>query len=156
MQCDVFHGARSRERIAPNLYRRTTKSGRSSLRRCSVIRTVASERGVSTLAPRRAAIREARALLAQCDGGDRVVPADVTVRAFAVAEYLPLLDSLAAAGRRSARGVALDRDQWRLYVNPRSVSCALAPSRERTSPACSATSALVGWLSQRSPTRSKS
>jgi integrase len=41
-----------------------------------------------------------------------------TLRAFVEAEFLPLIDSLAAAGRRSEQGVRLDRDVWRLYLEP--------------------------------------
>jgi integrase len=66
----------------------------------------------------RAAIREARAVLAQRDSGDRVVPADVTLRGFVETECLPLLDSLEQAGRRSQHGVELDRNHWRLYLEP--------------------------------------
>jgi integrase len=43
---------------------------------------------------------------------------NATLRAFAEAAYLPLIESLAAAGRRSEQGVKLDRDYWRLYVAP--------------------------------------
>ena len=55
----------------------------------------------------RAAIREARILLATRDGGQRIARQAVTPTDFAEADYFPLLDSLASAGRRSARGVAL-------------------------------------------------
>jgi integrase len=46
------------------------------------------------------------------------VPAHVTLAAFAAAEYLPHVEGLAAAGRRSAKGVRLDRDTLRLYLLP--------------------------------------
>ena len=67
----------------------------------------------------RDALREARAILASRDGGDRIVAAKLSVREFAESEWLPLIDSLADAGRRSERGVALDRGSWTRYIEPR-------------------------------------
>jgi hypothetical protein len=47
----------------------------------------------------RAAIKEARAVLASRDGGERIVAANVTVDAFADQEHFPMLEGLVAAGR---------------------------------------------------------
>jgi integrase len=118
MQDEVSHGPTSRARVAPNVYRRQTKS--SEVVYEAMFRDVDGRQRARRLDARteKAAIREARALLAQRDGGDRVVALNATLRAFAESEYLPLIDSLAAAGRRSEQGVRLDRDYWRLYVEP--------------------------------------
>jgi integrase len=115
---ELFHGATSRKRIAPNVYRRQTKSGAIVFE--AVFRDVDGRQRFRKLEARseKAAVREARSLLAQRDGGDRVVSIDATLRVFVEAEFLPLIDSLAAAGRRSEQGVRLDRDVWRLYVEP--------------------------------------
>jgi hypothetical protein len=66
----------------------------------------------------RAALREARAILASRDQGERVVAAGLTIDQLAERDYFPMLDSLAAAGRRSERGVDDDRDRYRLHVKP--------------------------------------
>jgi integrase len=110
------HGPRSRERVAPNLYRRTTKSGDDVYE--VAFRDVDGKQRLRRLDARseRAAIREARTLLNGRDDGGRVVAANMTVTELADREYWPLLDGLAAAGRRSERGVALYRDHYRLYV----------------------------------------
>lgn len=114
----LSHGPTSRKRVAPNVYRRGTKSGELVYE--AMFRDVDGRQRARRLDARtdRAAIREARALLAQRDGGDRAVSVNATLRTFAEAEYLPLIDSLAAARRRSEQGVRLDRDYWRLYVEP--------------------------------------
>jgi hypothetical protein len=67
----------------------------------------------------RAAIREARAVLAQRDGGERVVAAELTLDEVAERDYFPMLESLAAAERRSIRTVEDERDRYRLHVKPR-------------------------------------
>jgi len=118
MREQVSHDSRRRERVAANVYRRRTKRG-------EVVYEV-QFRDVDGRTRRRrldghserAAIREARAILAGRDGGDRVVPVDVTLRAFWADEFLPLAESLAAAGRRAEQGVELDRSHWRLYIEP--------------------------------------
>jgi integrase len=118
MHEQVSHDSRRRERVAENVYRRTTKRG-------EIVYEVQfrdvdgrTRRRRLTACSERAAIKEARTVLAGRDGGERVVPADVTLRAFWAAEYLPLAESLATAGRRSEQGVELDRNHWRLYVEP--------------------------------------
>src|SRR6266511_1468932 len=67
----------------------------------------------------RAAIREARAILAGRDGGERVVPARLTLDEFARNEWFPLLESLVAAGRRSERHTDDIRGRYRIHVRPR-------------------------------------
>jgi integrase len=118
MQDEVFHGARSRERIAPNLYRRTTKTGEPVFE--VMFRDVDGRQRARRLeaTSERAARRETRAILAGRDRGDRVVAAEVTLARFWQEEYLPLAESLAAAGRRSERGVQLYAEVWRLYLEP--------------------------------------
>jgi integrase len=104
-----FHGSRSRERVAPNVYRRRTRSG--DTRYDAAFRDTDGRLRFRRLnaTSERAAIREARALLAQRDGGERVVAAGVTLAGFADSDYFPMLDGLVAAGRRSERG----RDRYR-------------------------------------------
>src|SRR5262245_20070862 len=118
MQDRVSHGARSRERIAPNVYRRTTKHGAAVFE--VMFRDVDGRQRARRLeaASERAAIREARAILAERDGGERIVAASVTVDDFAEREYFPMLDGLVAAGRRAERG--RDRYRWDYdrYVRP--------------------------------------
>src|SRR4051794_10941449 len=98
MQNESSHGARSRERIAPNLYRRRTKSG-DDVHDVS-FRDVDGRQRIRRLDARteRAAIREARTLLSGRDDGGRVVAADLTLAELASREYWPMLDGLAAAG----------------------------------------------------------
>ena len=74
--------ARSFERVAPNVYRRRLKSG--TVRYSVQFRDTDGRQRQCRLAAtsERDAIREARAILAERDGGDRVVPVAVTVRAF--------------------------------------------------------------------------
>jgi site-specific recombinase XerD len=118
MHEQVSHGARSRERIAPNVYRRTTKDG--VVRFEVMFRDVDGRQRARRLAAtsERAAIREARAILADRDGGERIVAAEITVDAFAEQEYFPTLEGLVAAGRRAERG--RDRYRWDYdrYVQP--------------------------------------
>jgi integrase len=118
MPDESSHGARSRERVAPNVWRRLTRGGETVFE--VKFRDVdgRSRRLTLDATTDRAAIREARKVLAGRDAGERQVADDVTVRGFAEAEWLPLIASLAAAGRRSEQGVRLDRDAWRLYVEP--------------------------------------
>src|SRR5262245_56954359 len=118
MQRESSHDSRRRERVAENVYRRRTKAGELVFE--VQFRDVDGRirRRVLDARSERAAIREARAILAQRDSGARVVPADVTVRGFVEAEYLPLLDSLEQAGRRSQHGAELDRKHWRLSLEP--------------------------------------
>jgi integrase len=118
MRKEVFHGARSRERVAPNLYRRTTKTGDAVFE--VMFRDADGRQRARRLdaTSERAARREVRAILAGRDGGDRVIAADVTLAGFWRDEYLPLAQSLAAAGRRSERGVQLYEEVWRRYVEP--------------------------------------
>ena len=109
MHDESSHGAGSRERVAQNVYRRRTKRGELVYevdvprRR----RPAAPARG-STRRNERAAIREARALLAQRDGGDRVVAADLTLRDFVERDYLP-----------TARGARRRRPPLRARRRPR-------------------------------------
>jgi integrase len=118
MHDEVSHGARTRERVAPNVYRRRTKGGEVVYE--AMFRDVDGRQRARRLKARseRAAVREARKLLAQRDGNERVTPADVTLSAFWADECLPLAESLAAAGRRSEQGVELDKTYWRLYIEP--------------------------------------
>jgi integrase len=114
MRDESLQASRRRERVAPNLYRRCTKDGRERFDAYfrdadQHLRTVALK-----ATTQRAAERELRALLSRRDSGERVVGEDLTLAAFAERDYFPLLDSLAAAGRRSERGVALYRAKWRM------------------------------------------
>jgi integrase len=114
MRDESLQASRRRERVAPNLYRRSTKDGRERFDAYfrdadQHLRTVALK-----ATTQRAAERELRALLSRRDSGERVVGEDLTLAAFAERDYFPLLDSLAAAGRRSERGVALYRAKWRM------------------------------------------
>src|SRR5438093_13431503 len=82
------------ERIAENTYRRVTKSGMAVYE--VVFRDVDGRQRTRRLQARteRAAIREARGVLVGRDGGQRVVPANVTIDGLANDEWFPLLDSL--------------------------------------------------------------
>jgi integrase len=113
------HGARSRRRIAPNLYARRTKAGADVFE--VMFRDVDGRQRTRRLEARteRAAVREARAVLTGRDQGDRVVAAELTIDELAEGDYFPMLESLAAAGRRSERGVDDARDRYRLHVKPR-------------------------------------
>lgn len=126
MHDESFHGSRSRERVAPNVYRRRTKTGGDVFE--VMFRDVDGRQRARRLDARteRAAVREARAVLAQRDGGSRVVADRVTLSAFAAAEYLPLLESLAAAGRRSDRNVEHEQQRLRDHVEPTLGSLPLA------------------------------
>jgi integrase len=106
------HDSRRRERVAPNLYRRRTREGAE--RFDAVFRDADGRLRTLALAAatQRAAERELRALLRARDDGQRVVGDGLTLSAFAERDYFPLLDSLAAAGRRSERGVELYRTRW--------------------------------------------
>src|SRR4051794_33379165 len=108
--------SRIRVRIAPNTYKRQTKAGVWVYE--VSFRDVDGRQRSRTLDARtdRAAIREARAVLAARDDGERIVAADLTLNELADREYWPMLEALARAGRRSQRGVGLYRDHWRLYV----------------------------------------
>lgn len=116
MQGEVSHRSRRRERVAPNLYRRTLSDGRERFDAYfrdsdGHLRTVAL-----SAANQRAAERELRALLRRRDEGERIVAEGLSVSAFVEREYFPLLDSLAAAGRRSERGVDLYRHRYRQHL----------------------------------------
>jgi hypothetical protein len=136
MHEQVSHGARSREQIAPNVYRRTTKDG--VVRFEVMFRDVDGRQRARRLAAtsERAAIREARAILADRDGGERIVAAEITVDAFAEQEYFPTLEGLVAAGRRAERG----RDRYAprpagtttATSSPRWARCGSARSRRET------------------------
>jgi integrase len=116
MHSESSHGSRSRERVAENVYRRRTKDGQVVYE--VQFRDVDGRQRLQRLDARseRAAVREARAVLAQRDGGDRVVAADLTLGQLAERDYWPMLDGLADSGRRSRRGVELYRNSWRLYI----------------------------------------
>jgi integrase len=116
MRNESSHGSRSRERVVENVYRRRTKDGRVVYE--VQFRDVDGRQRLQRLDARseRAAVREARVVLAQRDGGDRVVAADLTLCEFADRDYWPMLEGLADAGRRSRRGVELYRNSWRLYI----------------------------------------
>src|SRR5262245_31501471 len=113
------HGARSRERIAPNVYRRRLKDGNVVYE--VMFRDVDGRQRAHRLAARteRAALREARAILAGRDNGDRVIAAELTIDELAEREYFPLIAGLAASGRRSERAVDDERDRYRLHLKPR-------------------------------------
>jgi integrase len=119
MHEQVFHGARSRERIAPNVYRRKTKAGAVAFE--VMFRDVDGRQRARRLnaTRERAAIREARATLAERDGGERIVAAEVSVDEFAEREYFPMLEGLVAAGRRAERGLDRYRYDYSRYVKPR-------------------------------------
>jgi GAF domain-containing protein len=110
---------RRRERIAENTYRRVTTKGTIVFE--VVFRDVDGRQRTRRLDARseRAAIREARAILAGRDGGQRVVPARLTLDEFARDEWFPLLQSLVAAGRRSERHTDDIRGRYRVHVRPR-------------------------------------
>lgn len=117
MQSSSSHDSRRRERVAPNLYRRRTSAGD---RFDAAFRDTDGKLRFRVLEAhtQRDAEREARRLLAQRDRGERVTPDAVTFGEFVAREYAPHVDSLADAGRRSARGVNLDKDHLRLYLLP--------------------------------------
>jgi hypothetical protein len=119
MREESSHGARSRERIAPNVYRRRTKAGADVFE--VMFRDVDGRWRARRLDKRseRAALREARSILAGRDNGDRIVAAELTVDELAERDYFPMLESLAAAGQRSERGVDDNRDRYRQHVKPR-------------------------------------
>jgi hypothetical protein len=119
MHDQVSHGARSRERIAPNVYRRTTKSGVVVFE--VMFRDVDGRQRARRLSAtsERAAIREARATLADRDNGERIVAAGITVDDFAQQDYFPMLEGLVAAGRRAERGLDRYRYDYTRYVKPR-------------------------------------
>jgi integrase len=106
-----------RERVGPNLYRRLTSAGE---RFDVAFRDTDGRLRFKVLEARtlRAAEREARRVLARRDTGDRVTPANITLRAFVADEYEPHIDALAAAGRKAEQGVRLEKDMLRLYVLP--------------------------------------
>src|SRR5262249_54074995 len=113
-----LHRTRSRERVAPNLYRRRTQSGEARFD-CYLRDTDGHLRTVVLKArTESAAKRECRVLLAARDKGECVVGEAVTLAEFTERDYFPLLDSLAAAGRRSERGVALYRQRWDGHIEP--------------------------------------
>jgi integrase len=108
----------ARERIAPNVYRRRRKNGETVFE--IVFRDTDGRQRRRRLDARteREALREARALLTQRDTGDRVVAAQVTVAEFVDDDFLPTIEALAQAGRRSVQGVDLDRSTLRVHVLP--------------------------------------
>src|SRR5262245_59660366 len=118
MQNESSHGAVSRERVAPNVYRRTTKGG--GVRYEVMFRDVDGRQRRRRLdaTSERAAVREARAVLADRDGGERIVAAGITVDDFAERDYFPMLDGLVAAGRRAERGRDRYRYDYDRYVKP--------------------------------------
>jgi integrase len=118
MHDESSHDPRHRERVADNVYRRVTKTGRLVYE--AKFRDADGRFRSRTLhaTSERAAIREARALLARRDGGERLSPGSMTLSGFAADDFFPTLDGLAQAGRRSERGVALYRDKFRLHVEP--------------------------------------
>ena len=118
MQNESSHGSGSRERVAENVYRRRTKRGEIVYE--AQFRDVDGRQRLRRLEARseRGAVREARALLAQRDTGDRVVAAGVTLRDFVEQDYLPTLESLVAAGLRSEQSYLLYESTLRLYVLP--------------------------------------
>src|SRR5262245_46468076 len=118
MQNESSHGAVSRERVAPNVYRRTTKGG--GVRYEVMFRDVDGRQRRRRLdaTSERAAVREARAVLADRDGGERIVAAGITVDDFAERDYFPMLGGLVAAGRRAERGRDRYRYDYTRYVKP--------------------------------------
>ncbi len=118
MQPESSHDPRRRERVADNVYRRSTSAGAVVYEARFRDADGRDRRRRLTATSERAALREARALLARRDNGERVTPAAVTLREFVASEFEPLLVSLAAAGRRSPQGVRLDSDHLRLYILP--------------------------------------
>jgi integrase len=118
VQEQVSHGARSRERIAPNVYRRTTKAGAARFE--VTFRDVDGRQRARRLEAKseRAAVREARGILADRDGGERIVAAEITADGFAEREYFPMLEGLVAAGRRAERGLDRYRYDYNRYVKP--------------------------------------
>jgi hypothetical protein len=91
------HGARSRRRIAPNVYARRTRAGAEVFE--VMFRDVDGRQRARRLDAHteRAALREARVILAGRDQGDRVVAAALTIDELAERDYFPMLESLAAA-----------------------------------------------------------
>jgi integrase len=118
MQDQVSHDSRRRERVAENVYRRMTKRGETVYE--VQFRDVDGKTRRRRLDARseRAAIKEARALLASRDGGERIVAASITVDDFAGREYFPMLEGLVAAGRRAERGLDRYRYDYTRYVKP--------------------------------------
>jgi integrase len=118
MQQESWHGNR-REKVAPNVWRQTIKSG--EVRYDVIFRDVDGRQRLRrlTATSERAAIREARAILASRDGGERQVAAGVAIGQFADRDYFPMLDGLVAAGRRSERGRDRYRYDFDRYVRPR-------------------------------------
>jgi integrase len=118
MQDQVSHDSRRRERVAENVYRRTTMRGEIVYE--VQFRDVDGRTRRRRLDARteRAAIKEARAVLASRDGGERIVAANVTVDVFAEQEYFPMLEGLVAAGRRAERGRDRYRYDYDRYVQP--------------------------------------
>lgn len=118
MTPESSHDPRRRERLSENLYRRVTKRGEIVYE--VKFRDVDGRYRSRTLHARneRAAVKEARAILAGRDGGKRIVAVGLTLDELAGSAYFPLLDSLAAAGRRSERGVDLYRDRYRIHLGP--------------------------------------
>jgi integrase len=119
MRQESLQDPRRRARVQDNLYRRTTSDGRN-VYECK-FRDADGALRSRTLKARTepAARREARALLARRDGGERVVGSAVRLRRFVDDDYLPLQDSLVTAGRRSERGVEMYRYQWQRNIEPR-------------------------------------
>jgi integrase len=115
---EASYDHRARVRVAPNVYRRTTKAGDVVYE--AAFRDVdgRQRRRVLAALTEKAAIAETRAILAERDGGERIVSGEETLRAFYETEFEPLVVSLAQAGRRAEQGVDLDRDHWRLYLEP--------------------------------------
>jgi integrase len=118
MHEQVSHDSRQRERVAENVYRRTTKRGEVVYE--VQFRDVDGRTRRRRLDARseRAAIKEARALLASRDGGERIVAAGITVDDFAEREYFPMLEGLVAAGRRAERGVERYHYDFGRYIRP--------------------------------------
>ena len=130
MHDEVSHGAGTRERIAENLYRRRTKAGRQFevVFRDVDGRSTASARGSLRPRCRPRGARDPR----RARRRDRIVGAELTIDELAERDYFPMLDALAAAGRRSERNVDDDRDRYRLHVQAAARRrCAWATSSPR-------------------------
>jgi integrase len=118
MHEESSHGSASRERVAENVYSRRTKRGGVVFE--TTFRDVDGQQRTRKLAAtgERAAIKEARSILAGRDGGGRVVAAGITLGELADRDYFPMLDSLVGK-TRSERGVELYRDRYRIHLEPR-------------------------------------
>jgi integrase len=118
MRSESSHGARTRVRVAENVYKRRREDGTwvyEATFRDSDGRQRTKKLQAST---ERAAIRETRGLLARRDGGERVVAHAQNLESFVQQDYFPWLDGLVSSGLRAERGVDLYRERWRLHISP--------------------------------------